>query len=84
MNITIRRLIEGAKVAEGLAVIDERLQTLRTGGGHHFFDPALQEVYPEKDFWMCIDRDIFDFVIRVEKDGDGFISKPFVTPGRRQ
>ena len=26
--------------------IDERLQALRTFGGRHFFDPALQEVYP--------------------------------------
>ncbi len=76
----LKSLLEGRPMPD----IDERLQALRTGGGRHFFDPALQEVYPEKDFWMCIDRDIFDFVIRIEKDGDGFLSKPFVTPGRRQ
>ena len=76
----LKSLLEGRPMPD----IDERLQALRTGGGRHFFDPALQEVYPEKDFWMCIDRDIFDFVIRIEKDGDGFLSKPFVTPERRQ
>ena len=76
----LKSLLEG----DPLPDIDERLQALRTGGGRHFFDPALQEVYPEKDFWMCIDRDIFDFVIRIEKDGDGFLSKPFVTPERRR
>ncbi|MCR5296918.1 MAG: hypothetical protein K6E17_05875 [Clostridiales bacterium] len=54
--------------------IDDRLRALRTGGGKHFFDPENQGVSPEKDFWMCIDRDRFDFVIRMEKDRDGLIS----------
>ena len=58
----------------GTPDIDERLQALRTGGGRHFFDPELREVFPEKDFWMCIDRDRFNFVIRVEKGRDGLIS----------
>lgn len=60
---------------EAMPDIDDRLKALRTGGGRHFFDPALQEVFPEKDFWMCIDRDRFDFVLRIEKDKLGFISK---------
>ena len=50
------------------------MQALRTGGGRRFFDPALREIFPEKDFWMCIDRDRFDFVIRIEKDRDGPVS----------
>ena len=56
--------------------IDDRLQALRTGGGKHFFNPDNQEVFPEKDFWMCIDRDRFDFVIRIEKvdRGTGLLS----------
>ena len=54
--------------------IDERLQQLRSGGGSHFFDPGMQDVFPEKDFWMCIDRDRFDFVLRIEKDTDGLKS----------
>ena len=53
---------------------EERLQALRTGGGRHFFDPGLQDVFPEKDFWMCIDRNRFNFVIRIEKTGDGLVS----------
>lgn len=53
--------------------IDERLQALRTGGGKHFFDPDNQEVFPEKDFWMCVDLDRFSFVIRVENQ-DGSLS----------
>lgn len=63
---------------EAMPDIDDRLKALRTGGGRHFFDPALQEVFPEKDFWMCIDRDRFDFVLRIEKDELGFISKKTV------
>ena len=59
---------------EGMPDIDERLQALRTGGGRRFFDPALREIFPEKDFWMCIDRNRFDFVIRIEKDRDGLVS----------
>ena len=59
---------------EPMEDIDGRLQALRTGGGRRFFDPALQEVFPEKDFWMCIDRDKYDFVIRIEKDGNGLRS----------
>ena len=41
------------------------------GSGSHFFVPELQEVYPEEDFHLCIARDRFDFVLRIEKDGSG-------------
>ena len=61
---------------EGMPDIDDRLKALRTGGGRHFFDPSLREVYPEKDFRMCIDRDRFDFVLQVRRDHDGLISVP--------
>ena len=60
---------------DGMPDIDERLQALRTGGGRHFFDADNQEVYPEKDFRMCIDRDRFDFVIRIGKDENGLITR---------
>ena len=60
---------------EAMPDIDSRLKALRVGGGSHFFDPARREIYPEKDFWMCIDRDRFSFVLRIEKDDNGFISK---------
>ena len=66
----LRSLIRG----ETMADIDGRLAALRTGGGKHFFDPALRDVYPEADFGMCIDRDRFDFVIRMERDENGLIS----------
>ena len=55
--------------------IDRKLWDLRAGGGSHFFTKDLQEVYPEQDFWMCIARDRFGFVLRIEKDDAGFIAK---------
>ena len=63
-------------IGEEMPDIDNRLKALRTGGGRHFFDPSLREVFPEKDFWMCIDRDRFDFVLQVRRDRDGLISVP--------
>ena len=55
--------------------IDSRLQALRFGGGRHFFDPRRQDIFPEEDFRLCTARDRFDFVIRIEKDENGFISR---------
>ena len=69
--VYLRSLLEGRPMGD----IDERLKGLRQGGGRHFFDPENQEVYPEKDFWMCIDRDRFDFVLSVQKDELGLISR---------
>ena len=67
----LKGLLEEKEMPE----IGARLQALRTGGGKHFFDPENQEVFPEKDFYMCIDRDRFDFVIRIERDRDGLTAK---------
>ena len=69
--VYLRSLLEGRPMGD----IDERLKGLRQGGGKHFFDPENQEVYPEKDFWMCIHRDRFDFVLSVQKDELGLISR---------
>ena len=69
--VYLKSLLTGTEIPD----IDEKLKALRTGGGRHFFDPALRDVFPEKDFWMCIDRNRFDFVLRIDKDEHGFISK---------
>lgn len=74
--------LQSLLTGEGMPDIDRRLQALRTGGGKHFFDPENQEVFPEKDFWMCIDRDRFDFVIRVEKDEQGILGSFRINPER--
>ncbi len=74
--VYLKSLLEGDDMPD----IDSRLKALRTGGGSHFFRPDMQDVYPEEDFRMCIDRDRFDFVIRIEKDRDGL--KSVRIPGR--
>ncbi len=68
----LKSLLTGAEMPD----IDRRLWGLRSGGGSHFFDPALREVYPQQDFWMCIARDRFHFVLRAERDGNGLLSVP--------
>ena len=67
----IRSLLEGHAMPD----TDSKLRALAQGGGKHFFDPALQDVFPEEDFRMCIDRDRFDFVLKVCRDENGWISK---------
>ena len=69
--VYLRDLLTGIETP----AIDEKLKALRTGGGRHFFDPDLRDVYPEKDFWMCIDRDRFDFVLRIERDREGLVTQ---------
>lgn len=46
----------------------EKLRALRTGGGAHFFDPALQDVFPQRDFTLCTAADRFPFALRIERD----------------
>lgn len=74
--VYLRGLLTGDEVPD----IDGKLQALRTGGGKHFFQPDLQEIFPEQDFRMCIDRDRFDFVLRVERDSGGFVSRMIRNP----
>ena len=72
----LQSLLDGVKMPD----IDSRLLALKTGGGKHFFDPGTQDVFPEEDFWLCTRRDCFDFVIRVEKDENGLISRRIDAP----
>ncbi len=69
--VYLKNLLTAGEMPE----IDRKLWDLRAGGGSHFFRPELAEIYPEQDFWMCIARDRFDFVLRVERDNDGLLSK---------
>lgn len=53
----------------------DKVKTLQYDGGQHFFTADRQHIFPEKDFWLCIEKDKFDFVIRIEQDELGFISR---------
>ena len=71
--------IEGLLTGREMPDIDEKLRALRNESGKHFLIPAGGADFPEKDFWLCIERDRFDFVLKAEKDSNGYLSR--VIPG---
>ncbi len=67
----IKSLVEGVELPE----FEKRVADLQYHGGDHFFDENRQEIYPKEDFFMCIKYDKFPFVIHVEQDEKGFITR---------
>lgn len=67
----IKSLVEGNPLPD----LEERIADLRYHGGEHFFNPDNQEVFPEPDFWLCTKHDIFPFLIKIEKDELGLVSR---------
>jgi len=45
-------------------------QVIRNGSGARFFLPGSQGWAPSSDFSLCLDLNRFDFVLKIEKDGD--------------
>lgn len=41
-------------------------QRLRYTSGKRFFNPETQDSQPEADFYLCLERDLFPFVLRAE------------------
>jgi len=46
------------------------IEQIREGDGSRFFDPGKQDWSPENDFKLCLDLNRFDFVLKVEREGD--------------
>ncbi len=67
----IKSILEGNEIPD----IESRAAALQYTGGQHFFDKDRQEIYPEEDFWMCVKCNRFPFVIQIEKDELGFITR---------
>ena len=67
----IKSLVEGNELPE----FAKRVENLQFHGGEHFFEENRQEIYPKEDFFMCIQYDRFPFVIHVEKDEKGFVTR---------
>lgn len=53
----------------------QRVANLQIYGGEHFFDKTKQDIFPEEDFWMCIKHNYFPYIIRIEKDDLGFVTR---------
>lgn len=67
----IKSILEGRELSD----IAKRAAALQFDGGEHFFNTDMQDIYPEGDFHMCIKYNRFPFVIRVEKDELGFVTR---------
>lgn len=67
----IKSLLEEVELID----LEEKISDLRNHGGEHFFNPMTQEIFPKEDFWLCINKDQFSFVIIVEKDQDGYYTR---------
>ncbi|MCH5262498.1 MAG: 2-phosphosulfolactate phosphatase [Lachnospiraceae bacterium] len=67
----IKSILEGKEFSG----IKQKVLNLKSNAGRHFFDQSSQDVFPEADFWMCIDYNRFPFVIKVEKDELGLTTR---------
>ena len=70
----IKSILEGRELSD----LEQRVSSLQYHGGEHFFDRARQHIYPEADFYMCIECNKFPFVIKIQTDEYGFIGSKVV------
>lgn len=67
----IKNILEGREFTD----MERRVDELRNHGGEHFFDPERQNVFPEADFYRCIEYNKFPFVLTIEKDDIGYLAR---------
>lgn len=67
----IKSILEGKEMRD----FKQRVANLQIYGGEHFFEKTRQDIFPEEDFWMCIKYNYFPFIIRIEKDDLGFVTR---------
>jgi len=51
--------------------LEAEIENVKKTSGAKFFDKAQNDVFPEKDFHMCVEVDKFDFIVKLEKDENG-------------
>lgn len=51
--------------------ISQEIENLKTMGGERFFDSSKNDVFPERDFYLCTALNKFDFVLKFEYDNNG-------------
>jgi 2-phosphosulfolactate phosphatase len=62
----LQSLLEGTELD-----LAGEMEQLRYTTGAKFFDPALQDVFPEQDFHLCTMPNRFDFVLKLHKSQNG-------------
>lgn len=63
----IKSLVEGTPID-----LQAGIAECKCTSGAKFFDPS-NTVFPEEDFWLSVEKDKFDFVLRVEQGPDGLM-----------
>lgn len=51
--------------------ISEDIERIKETTGAKFFKKELQEVFPQRDFELCVQKNQFPFILRVSKDEKG-------------
>ena len=73
----LKSLLEGTPMKD----IRKKMNDLRYTEGKKFFDPAQQDVFPQGDFEMCVQENLFDFAITVTKENGQMICRKKVLHG---
>lgn len=63
----IKSMLEG-NLLENL---EDEVENLKLTSGKRFFDSSNEEIFPKEDFYLCVEINKFDFVLRVNKDING-------------
>ena len=63
----IKSMLEG-NLLENL---EDEVENLKLTSGKKFFDSSNEEIFPKEDFYLCVEINKFDFVLRVNKDING-------------
>lgn len=51
--------------------LEDEVENLKLTSGKKFFDSSNEEIFPKEDFYLCVELNKFDFVLRVNKDIEG-------------
>lgn len=62
----IKSLLEGNEMK-----MDDKIENLKLVAGKRFFNKDLQNIFPERDFYLSTELNKFKFVLKVEKDNEG-------------
>ena len=71
-DVLCAEYIRSLVLEQPLPDLQDRIRRLPRHGAEHFFNPETQDIFPEKDFWLCMRVNLFPFVLHVEKDEEGF------------
>lgn len=73
----LKSLLEG----EPMEDIAQRADALRYSEGKKFFDPSLQDVFPQGDFDLCVVPDRFDFAVEAARENGQTVCRKKVLHG---